>query len=44
MHQLGPAFAEAGLVLALGLLAGVVAIAANWAVEARLDRAVLRAG
>jgi hypothetical protein len=30
------------LVLALGLLTGVVAVICNWVVESRIDRAVLR--
>jgi hypothetical protein len=38
-----PAIAEATLLLLLGLLSGVVAVIANWAVEARIDRALLRA-
>lgn len=37
-----PAIAEASLLLVLGLLSGVVAVIAHWAVEARIDRAVLR--
>lgn len=38
-----PGIAEAILILGLGMLAGAVAVIANWAVEARIDRAVLRA-
>lgn len=38
-----PGLAEAMLVLSLGLLSGVVAVIANWAVEARVDRTVLKA-
>lgn len=38
-----PGVAEAAFLLGLGLLSGVVAVIANWAVEARIDRAVLRA-
>ncbi|MNH48487.1 biopolymer transport protein ExbB [compost metagenome] len=38
-----PAIAEASLLIVLGLLSGVVAVVAHWAVEARIDRAVLRA-
>ena len=38
-----PGLAEAALVLSLGLLVGVVAVICNWVVEARIDRAVLRA-
>ncbi len=37
-----PGVAEAAFLLGLGLLSGVVAVIANWAVEARIDRAVLR--
>ena len=36
-----PGLAEAMLVLTLGLLSGVVAVIARWAVEARIDRTVL---
>ncbi len=36
-----PGLAEAMLVLTLGLLSGVVAVIAHWAVEARIDRTVL---
>jgi len=43
LHLLAPALAEGAMLLAAGLLAGAVAIAVNWAVEARLDRAVLGA-
>ena len=39
---LHPYLAEIALMLGLGLLCGVVAVIANWAVEARIDRAVLR--
>ena len=38
---LAPGLAEAVLVLVLGLFAGAVAVALHWAVEARIDRAVL---
>ena len=38
---LAPGLAEAVLVLVLGLFAGAVAVAFHWAVEARIDRAVL---
>ena len=38
-----PGLAEATFVLSLGLFVGVVAVVCNWAVEARIDRAVLRA-
>jgi hypothetical protein len=43
LEVLAPGLAEATLVLVLGLLAGVVAVACNWAVDARIDRAVLNA-
>jgi ABC-type amino acid transport system permease subunit len=42
MKVLAPGFAEMVLLIALGLLAGAVATAFNWAVEARIDRQVLR--
>lgn len=35
--------AEVLLLVGLGLLSGAVAVIANWAVEARIDRAVLKA-
>ena len=35
--------AEVMLLIVLGLLTGAVAVIANWAVEARIDRAVLKA-
>lgn len=38
-----PGFAEGAMVIALGMLAGLVAATCNWAVEAKIDRAVLRA-
>lgn len=38
-----PGLAEAAFVLSLGLLSGVVAVVCNWVVEARIDRAVLKA-
>jgi hypothetical protein len=34
--------AEVMLLIVLGLLTGAVAVVANWAVEARIDRAVLK--
>ncbi len=37
-----PAIAEAFAVLIVGLISGVVAVIANWAIEARIDREVLR--
>ncbi|MDP3748024.1 MAG: hypothetical protein Q8Q88_13360 [Phenylobacterium sp.] len=42
MKVIAPGLAEVTLMLGLGLLCGVVAVIANWAVEARIDRAVLR--
>lgn len=41
-REVAPGLAEAVLLIGLGLLSGAVATAANWAVEARIDRAVLR--
>lgn len=38
-----PGLAEAALVLSLGLIAGVVAVICHCVIEARIDRAVLRA-
>jgi hypothetical protein len=40
---LAPGFAEALTLVLLGLVVGVVAVIANWAVEARIDRKVLSA-
>lgn len=42
MQVLAPGFAEVTLLIVLGLFAGAVATAFNWAVEARIDRQVLR--
>ncbi len=42
LKVLAPGFAEAVLMIGLGMFTGVVAVIANWAVEARVDRAVLR--
>ena len=39
---IAPFVAEAILLLALGLITGIVAVICNWIVEARIDRAVLR--
>ncbi len=41
-NVLAPGLAEAATLAMLGLLAGVVAVVCNWAVESRIDRAVLR--
>jgi hypothetical protein len=38
-----PGLAEAMLVLVFGLVSGVVGVIAHWAVEARIDRVVLKA-
>ena len=43
LHTLAPGLAEIALMLGLGFLCGVTAVIANAAVEARIDRAVLRA-
>ena len=40
---LAPGVAEAAFLFLLGLVAGVVAVICNWAVEARIDRTVLGA-
>lgn len=42
LKEVAPGLAEIVLLIALGLLSGAVAIVGNWAVEARIDRAVLR--
>jgi biopolymer transport protein ExbB/TolQ len=39
---IAPGVAESLLVFGLGVLAGSVAVFANWALEARIDRVVLR--
>jgi hypothetical protein len=41
LKLLAPGLAEAGLLLWLGFLAGVVGVIANWAIESRIDRQVL---
>jgi hypothetical protein len=38
---LSPGFAEAAMVLFLGLFAGVIAVICHWIIEARIDRTVL---
>lgn len=43
MNVIAPGIAEALFILGLGVLAGSVAVIANWAVEARIDRTVLKA-
>lgn len=42
MPVLAPGFAEAALLFFLGLFAGVVGVICHWAIEARIDRTVLR--
>lgn len=42
MHVIAPGLAEAALLTFLGLLAGAVAVICHWAVEARIDRTVLK--
>lgn len=42
MRVIAPGVAECLLLLGLGMLAGAVAVVAHWAIEARIDRAVLR--
>jgi biopolymer transport protein ExbB/TolQ len=42
MPVLAPGFAEAALLVLLGLLAGVVGVFCHWIIEARIDRAVLK--
>jgi hypothetical protein len=41
MTVLAPGLAEVALLLGLGFVTGAVALAFNWAVEARIDRQVL---
>ena len=43
MQVMAPGLAEAFFLLVLGLLVGVVGVICHWIVEARVDRAVLRA-
>jgi hypothetical protein len=43
LKMLAPGVAEAFLQVGLGFLVGAVAVFANWAVEARIDRQVLSA-
>ncbi len=42
MKVIAPGIAEALFILGLGVLTGSVAVIANWAVEARIDRTVLK--
>ncbi|MNU37391.1 MotA/TolQ/ExbB proton channel family protein [uncultured Brevundimonas sp.] len=41
-HVVAPGLAEAAFLVFLGLFCGVVAVICHWAVEARIDRAVLQ--
>ena len=43
INVLAPGLAEATFLVVLGLLVGVVGVVCHWVVEARVDRAVLRA-
>ncbi len=43
LKVLAHGYSEVMLVVLLGFLAGAVGVIANWAVESRIDRAVLRA-
>ena len=42
-NVLAHGLSEVMLLIVLGLLAGAVAVVANWTVEARIDRSVLKA-
>ena len=41
LKVLAPGFAEAAAIVALGFLAGAIAVGLNWSIEARIDRQVL---
>lgn len=43
INVLAPGLAEATFLVVMGLIVGVVAVICHWIVEARVDRAVLRA-
>ena len=43
LSLLAHGYSEVLLLVVLGFMAGVVAVIANWAVESRIDRSVLRA-
>ena len=43
INVLAPGLAEAMFLVVMGLIVGVVAVICHWIVEARVDRAVLRA-
>lgn len=42
MSVLAPGFAEAAMLIFLGLFAGVVGVICHWVIEARIDRTVLQ--
>jgi hypothetical protein len=42
LKVLAPGFAEVAALVALGFLVGATAVVLNWAIEARIDRQVLR--
>lgn len=42
LKVMAPGIAEAASLIGLGMLAGAVAVIGHWAVEARIDRAVLK--
>ena len=41
MPVLAPGFAEAAMLIFLGLIAGVIGVICHWVIEARIDRTVL---
>lgn len=43
INVLAPGLAEATFLVVMGLIVGVIAVICHWAVEARVDRSVLRA-
>ena len=43
LRVLAPGLAEIALMFGLGVLTGVIAVFANWVVESRIDRPVLKA-
>ena len=43
INVMAPGLAEAAFLVLMGLIVGVIAVVCHWAVEARVDRAVLRA-
>jgi len=42
LNELAPGFAEALVLILLGFASGAVAVIGNWAVDSRIDRAVLK--